>query len=190
MTHKGWIYVILIVSSFIILTILIAIIPDSFDITGTGNHTRALAPFSLIFGLVTPIIFVTQFPTNQIYKYFGWFLLAQLGVGFIVSITNETSFSYGLIIIAYILSLTAYLGFFIYLWRYENRSSLSILLILYLIQILYTNGYSLNFLLSLDLARTGIFVLVMVIPAVLGLMILVFECIVVFHAAKLELIDS
>ena len=100
MTKKGFILFSIIFASYILKIIVVALLPQFIDVTNPANYVKGIAPFNLIFGIVTPVIFITQFKNRAIFFPLGIFLIVVKVLMFINAYAYGTGFYlyFGLIV--------------------------------------------------------------------------------------------
>lgn len=129
-----WILII----AHVLLTVIIVVIPNSWDISGDNLHIKAVEPFAFAFSLVLPVILLTQFRHKVFYKNFAFFILFirvfDLITTFMIGGNINSSF---IITVQVVVIILGYLGFAYYafnkagLYRMGIYTSLMGLIIIY-----------------------------------------------------------
>lgn len=179
---KGRNLVLIIVVEFIITALSIIIIPNSFDISGNNEHLTAVAPFVFIFGLITPIIFITQFKGKQFYKYFGYFVLilnlVQLVTIFVYGSNLYLILLYG----SYIISFLGLTGFVVYTRKRTNLQIANRYVIIYLVAYFFSTWLVKDYFTIQFSSISTLFVVV--IPFILAIVAFIYKLVLVVYECK------
>ena len=167
MTKKGFILIQIIVYGHLLLTIINIYLPNYFDITGTEEHIKALAPFAFFFRLIVPIIFITQFHHRSIYKHLGLFLIAVGVLSLIVPYTFETSVYYYLGFATTVINVLGLLVFALIAFTKEQENILGIYLAALAVFYAFTSSIIMSLIISLDLSNLTQMIVTIAIPVLL-----------------------
>ncbi len=91
MTKKGLTLFGIIFIGYLLKILVLFLLPNFIDVTDPSQYIKGLAPFKLLFGLIAPLIFITQFQHRSIFYPLGIFLIIIEGLSFIVAYTFGTS---------------------------------------------------------------------------------------------------
>jgi len=186
LNKKGIILVSIIVVGFILSTISIILIPDSWDVTGMNEHLKATAPFGFLFGLITPIIFITQFRHRDFYKYVGFFLLFLRFMDLIIRYTYNMDLYPTSLYISHTISLVGYVFFTVYSFKLEGMKKTRSYMIILVIYSLYLHPIIVSVIENLYLSGIPNLLFRMGIPFVLGILSLIYKLILVIHECNVQ----
>lgn len=184
MNQKGKKLVQLIVVSYV-LTIATYMIFDSnlIRISFISNDVLSF-PFLLVFGLVSPVIFISQFPHKSIYKFLGLFFMSTHLLHLITNNMMGVEGIHNIRIMYLIYLLLGKIIFFIITFRYEDMFRAKVYLIVLIgISLLNSISYIWHIYVS-QLSFNQLLVLSGIIPVILGIVALVFECRLVVYEIK------
>ncbi len=139
MTKKGFILFSIIFASYLLKIIVVALLPQFIDVTNPANYVKGIAPFNLIFGIVTPVIFITQFKNRSIFYSLGIFLIIIKVLMFINAYAYGTGFY---LYFGFIVSLANIVGLIIFTtmaFLKEEGKLIASYLILFTIYVVWTS---------------------------------------------------
>jgi len=130
-----WILII----AHILLTVIIMVIPNSWDISGDNMHVKAVEPFLFLFSLVLPIILLTQFRHKVFYRNFAFFVILIRIFGLITTFSIGGSINNSFIIaVQGVVIILGYLGFAYYAFNKEGLTKMGIYLLLAGFNLIYS----------------------------------------------------
>ena len=130
MTSKAFKLIGIIILSQVLFIIVLGVVSNNGNATNAGEHMKALAPYVFLFGLVVPIVFITQFHHRQIYKYLGIFLVIVRILSLITTYTFEFSIYPYLGLMVSIISVVGLLVYAVIAFTREEVPMLGIYLLL------------------------------------------------------------
>lgn len=178
--------VLILVAEFVALAGFTVLVSFVFGVKNTVTSTMIIAPFAFMFGLISPLIFITQFHHKIFYKHFGIVLLVfsayNLFVDFTVSLGIYQSLNY----IGYILSILSFIGLIIYAIKLGDLGRTIIFISLIIISKLYLNQILLDYFLRLSLNSFQSLMFRVGIPVILSFSIFIYKLYIVVYECKVQ----
>ena len=111
MTKKGLTLFGIVFIGYLSKILVLFLLPNFVDVTSPEQYIKGLAPFNLLFGLIVPLIFITQFKHRSIFYPLGVFLIIIEGLTFIVAYSFGTNLYFYL---GFIVSIVNIVGLIIF----------------------------------------------------------------------------
>ena len=160
-----------------------------FDLADNEIYMKLQGPINFVLGLVTPIIFITQFKNKVFYKYLGIVMIVFSILGLAIGFSHGSNAYDVLRIASRVSQVICYIGLAIYAYRSEDLDRAFVLMLILITYGLYANQSLNDYFLRLDLPSVIQFVLRIVIPLVLSIGVFVYKLIVVSYECKVQNAD-